>query len=88
MNKTIEKTAENLNPGTSTVNNIDFNKQQLLFSQIFNAMNFVFCHHQSVSYHRFVMRALAKTPENYPLHMISGNNSLITGSYRHALGNF
>lgn len=51
-------------------------------------MNYVFCHRQNVCYHRFVMRALAKTPENYPLHMISGNNSLITGSYRHALGMF
>lgn len=58
----------------------------LLFCRIFNAMNYVFCHRQNVAYHRFVMRALAKTPENYPLHMISGNNSLVTGSYRHALG--
>uniref|UniRef100_A0A915E9Z5 General transcription factor 3C polypeptide 3 n=1 Tax=Ditylenchus dipsaci TaxID=166011 RepID=A0A915E9Z5_9BILA len=61
---------------------------QLLFCRIFNAMNFVFCHHQSIGYHRFVMRALAKTPENYPLHIISGNNSLVTGSYRHALGEY
>uniref|UniRef100_A0A915DBY4 Uncharacterized protein n=1 Tax=Ditylenchus dipsaci TaxID=166011 RepID=A0A915DBY4_9BILA len=62
--------------------------QQLLFCRIFNGMNFVFCRHQSVGYHRFVMRALAKTPENYPLHIISGNNSLVTGSYRHALGEY
>lgn len=56
------------------------------YSRVFNGMNYVFCHHQNVSYHRFIMRALTKTPDNLPLHMISGNNSLITGSYRHALG--
>ncbi|KAI1707885.1 tetratricopeptide repeat domain-containing protein [Ditylenchus destructor] len=64
------------------------NDQQLQFCRIFNAMNYVFCHYQNVGCHRFVMRALAKAPENYPLHMISGNNSLITGSYRHSLGEY
>ncbi|KAI1730585.1 tetratricopeptide repeat domain-containing protein [Ditylenchus destructor] len=59
-----------------------------VFCRIFNAMNYVFCHYQNVGCHRFVMRALAKAPENYPLHMISGNNSLITGSYRHSLGEY
>ncbi|KAK0413063.1 hypothetical protein QR680_006576 [Steinernema hermaphroditum] len=62
--------------------------RELLFSRIFNAMNFVFCHSQNVCYHRYVMRALVRTPGNHPLQMISGNNSLITGSYRHALGEY
>lgn len=32
------------------------------------------------------MRQLVKFPESQALHTISGNNSLITGAYRHALG--
>ncbi|VDM43371.1 unnamed protein product, partial [Toxocara canis] len=60
--------------------------RDLLFTRIFNAMNHVFCHSQNVSYHRYVMRALARMPGNIALQMISGNNSLITGAYRHALG--
>uniref|UniRef100_A0A1I7ZQD1 TPR_REGION domain-containing protein n=1 Tax=Steinernema glaseri TaxID=37863 RepID=A0A1I7ZQD1_9BILA len=58
------------------------------FTRIYNAMNFVFCHSQNVSYHRYIMRALVRTPGNHALQMISGNNSLITGSYRHALGEY
>ncbi|VDK80412.1 unnamed protein product [Litomosoides sigmodontis] len=62
--------------------------RDLLFTRIFNAMNFVFCHSQNVSYHRYIMRALARAPGNLALQMISGNNSLITGAYRHALGEY
>ncbi|CAI4225179.1 unnamed protein product [Auanema sp. JU1783] len=63
-------------------------KKDILHKRIFNAMNYVFCHSQNVSYHRYIMRALAKTPENQALQTISGNNSLITGTYRHALGEY
>ncbi|EJD73995.1 TPR Domain containing protein [Loa loa] len=62
--------------------------RDLLFTRIFNAMNFVFCHSQNVSYHRYIMRALARSPGHLALQMISGNNSLITGAYRHALGEY
>ncbi|VDN34407.1 unnamed protein product [Gongylonema pulchrum] len=62
--------------------------RDLLFTRIFNAMNFVFCHSQNVSYHRYVMRALSRSRGNVALQMISGNNSLITGAYRHALGEY
>ncbi|CAG9540754.1 unnamed protein product [Cercopithifilaria johnstoni] len=62
--------------------------RDLLFTRIFNAMNFVFCHSQNVSYHRYIMRALARAQGNLALQMISGNNSLITGAYRHALGEY
>ncbi len=41
---------------------------------------------QNVAYHRFVIRALGKKSDHPALRVISGNNSLITGSYRHALG--
>jgi len=62
--------------------------EQLIFRRLFNAINYILCNQQNVAYHRFVMRALAKSPTNFPLHMISGNNSLVTGSYRHALGEY
>uniref|UniRef100_A0A914CE15 Uncharacterized protein n=1 Tax=Acrobeloides nanus TaxID=290746 RepID=A0A914CE15_9BILA len=63
-------------------------KKSIRLARIFNAMNFVFCHQQNVSYHRFIMRALVKSPDCFALHIISGNNSLVTGSYRHALGEY
>ena len=56
--------------------------------RIFAAMNFILCQHQSVNYHRFIMRQLVKQPDSDALHIISGNNSLITGAYRHALGEY
>jgi hypothetical protein len=46
---------------------------------------FSFCA-SGVNYHRFIMRQLVKQPDSDALHIISGNNSLITGAYRHALG--
>ncbi|VDM59691.1 unnamed protein product [Angiostrongylus costaricensis] len=60
----------------------------LLYKRIFNAMNYIFVHSQNVSYHRYIMRSLAKSPGNHALQAISGNNSLITGTYRHALGEY
>lgn len=68
---------------------------------VYAAMNFILCQHQSrgiflsfycsysfkgVNYHRFIMRQLVKLPDCDSLHIISGNNSMVTGSYRHALG--
>ncbi|KAK5976626.1 General transcription factor 3C polypeptide 3 [Trichostrongylus colubriformis] len=64
------------------------NCREVLYKRIFNAMNYVFVHSQNVSYHRYVMRSLSKSPGNHALQTISGNNSLITGSYRHALGEY
>ncbi|CAI2354459.1 unnamed protein product [Caenorhabditis sp. 36 PRJEB53466] len=60
----------------------------MLHRRLFNAMNFVFVNSQNVCYHRFIMRALAKTKDNHALQAISGNNSLITGTYRHAMGEY
>ncbi|GMR59849.1 hypothetical protein PMAYCL1PPCAC_30044 [Pristionchus mayeri] len=74
-----------------TVNNsvlFSLPEKEVVIKRIFNAMNYVFCHSQNVSYHRYVMRALVKNPGNHALQAISGNNSLITGTYRHALGEF
>lgn len=55
---------------------------------VYAAMNFILCQHQSVNYHRFIMRQLVKLPDCDSLHIISGNNSMVTGSYRHALGEY
>jgi len=64
------------------------NSRVVFNKRLFNAMNYVLCNYQNVAYHRFVIRALSKSPENSAMRIISGNNSLITGSYRHALGEF
>uniref|UniRef100_A0A914GTP2 General transcription factor 3C polypeptide 3 n=1 Tax=Globodera rostochiensis TaxID=31243 RepID=A0A914GTP2_GLORO len=56
--------------------------------RVYSAMNYIFCQHQSVNYHRFIMRQLVKQSDSQTLHIISGNNSLITGAYRHALGEY
>lgn len=56
--------------------------------RLYNAMNYVFCHHQDVPYHRYIIRAETKNPDVKQLQMISGNNSLATGSYRHALDEY
>ncbi|CAB3397300.1 unnamed protein product [Caenorhabditis bovis] len=62
--------------------------RDIMYKRIFNAMNFVFANSQNISYHRFIMRALVKSKDNHALQAISGNNSLITGTYRHALGEY
>uniref|UniRef100_A0A0N4ZSZ1 General transcription factor 3C polypeptide 3 n=1 Tax=Parastrongyloides trichosuri TaxID=131310 RepID=A0A0N4ZSZ1_PARTI len=61
------------------------NQRQIIFSKVFNSMNFVFCHYQNVNNQRFIARAQAKNPENIPLRVVNANFSLFTGSYRHAL---
>jgi hypothetical protein len=53
--------------------------------RLYNSMNYVLCHNQDVAYHRYIIRAETRTPGVKQLQMISGNNSLVTGSYRHAL---
>ncbi|KAF1751041.1 hypothetical protein GCK72_017593 [Caenorhabditis remanei] len=60
----------------------------MLQKRLFNAMNYVFVNSQNVCYHRFIMRALVKNKDNHALQAISGNNSLITGTYRHAMGEY
>ncbi|PIC27201.1 hypothetical protein B9Z55_019528 [Caenorhabditis nigoni] len=60
----------------------------MLQKRLFNAMNYVFVNSQNVCYHRFIMRALFKNKDNHALQAISGNNSLITGTYRHAMGEY
>lgn len=50
-------------------------------------MNYVFSRYQNVACHRFIMRAEVKTPIVH-LQVIAGNNSLVTGSYRHALSEY
>jgi hypothetical protein len=43
-------------------------------------------HRQDVKYHRYVLRQAARLPHNVFLSVLSGNNSLVSGTYHHALG--
>ena len=46
----------------------------------------VMLHRQDVKYHRYVLRQAARLPQNVFLSVLSGNNSLVSGTYHHALG--
>jgi hypothetical protein len=46
--------------------------------RIYNVINFVFCH-------KYIIRAENKDRDATQLKAMSGNNSFVTGSYRHAL---
>uniref|UniRef100_A0A1I7RNV5 TPR_REGION domain-containing protein n=1 Tax=Bursaphelenchus xylophilus TaxID=6326 RepID=A0A1I7RNV5_BURXY len=70
------------------VQKLEFEDKINYQERIYNAMNYVFVRDQNIAYHRFIMRAEAKFPEEEQLQMISGNNSLVTGSYRHALSEY
>lgn len=50
------------------------------------ALAMIMLHRQDVPYHRYVMRQAARAPHSAPLAILSGNNSLVSGTYHHALG--
>ena len=53
--------------------------------QIHLAMDYVFCHVQTVGYQRFIQRCLARMPDSAHLHVMAGNNSLTSGTYKAAI---
>uniref|UniRef100_A0AC34F9Y9 General transcription factor 3C polypeptide 3 n=1 Tax=Panagrolaimus sp. ES5 TaxID=591445 RepID=A0AC34F9Y9_9BILA len=60
-------------------------ERKLKLRQIYTALNFVFCHQQGIAQQRFIGRCLSKAPDQMHLHLISGNNSLMAGSYKTAI---
>ncbi|KAK0413080.1 hypothetical protein QR680_006587 [Steinernema hermaphroditum] len=62
--------------------------RELLSTRIFNALNFVFCHSRDVSVHDYIVEFFEDVPGDWILRMISGNKALISGAYRHALGEY
>ncbi|KAI6213386.1 General transcription factor 3C polypeptide 3 [Aphelenchoides besseyi] len=58
------------------------------FPLAFEYLRYLYSSLANVAYHRFVMRAEVRTPNIPQLQIISGNNSLVTGSYRHAMSEY
>lgn len=69
----------------TTTGNIPEDVKSLRIRQIFVAMNYVFCHYQTVCYQRYINRCIIKTPNNMMLRVMAGNNSMTSGSYKSAL---
>lgn len=56
--------------------------------RLWNLYGLVFIMSQDVNFHRIILRAAAKNPECTALTILSGNNSLVSGTYQHALSEY
>ncbi|XP_041936378.1 general transcription factor 3C polypeptide 3 [Alosa sapidissima] len=57
-------------------------------TQLWNTFNQVTLHSQDVRHHRFCLRLMLKNPENLALCVLNGHASLVSGSFKHALGQY
>ncbi|XP_030636502.1 general transcription factor 3C polypeptide 3 [Chanos chanos] len=57
-------------------------------NQLWNVFNQVTLHSQDVRHHRFCLRLMLKNPENHALGLLNGHASLVSGSFKHALGQY
>uniref|UniRef100_A0A6Q2YYX8 General transcription factor IIIC, polypeptide 3 n=1 Tax=Esox lucius TaxID=8010 RepID=A0A6Q2YYX8_ESOLU len=64
----------------------DYIRSGSLCSRIYK--NMVTIHSQDVRHHRFCLRLLLKNPDNHALCVLSGHNALVSGSFKHALGQY
>ncbi|XP_045065563.1 general transcription factor 3C polypeptide 3 [Coregonus clupeaformis] len=55
---------------------------------LWNIFNQVTLHSQDVRHHRFCLRLMMKNPDNHALCVLSGHNALVSGSFKHALGQY
>ncbi|XP_052373315.1 general transcription factor 3C polypeptide 3 [Oncorhynchus keta] len=55
---------------------------------LWNVFNQVTLHSQDVRHHRFCLRLMMKNPDNHALCVLSGHNALVSGSFKHALGQY
>lgn len=55
-------------------------------AQLWNVFNQVTLHSQDVRHHRFCLRLMLKNPENHALCLLNGHTSLVSGTFKHALG--
>ncbi|KAJ8003697.1 hypothetical protein DPEC_G00151010 [Dallia pectoralis] len=55
---------------------------------LWNVFNQVTLHSQDVRHHRFCLRLLLKNPDNHALCVLSGHNAMVSGSFKHALGQY
>uniref|UniRef100_A0AAY5F4N6 General transcription factor IIIC, polypeptide 3 n=1 Tax=Electrophorus electricus TaxID=8005 RepID=A0AAY5F4N6_ELEEL len=55
-------------------------------AQLWNVFNQVTLHSQDVRHHRFCLRLMLKNPESHALCILNGHTSLVSGTFKHALG--
>uniref|UniRef100_A0AAZ3RGU9 General transcription factor IIIC, polypeptide 3 n=1 Tax=Oncorhynchus tshawytscha TaxID=74940 RepID=A0AAZ3RGU9_ONCTS len=70
---------------------VKVNRNQLPFSALcwLNLQDSnVTLHSQDVRHHRFCLRLMMKNPDNHALCVLSGHNALVSGSFKHALGQY
>ncbi|NXK53722.1 TF3C3 factor, partial [Chauna torquata] len=56
--------------------------------QLWNIFNQVTMQSQDVRHHRFCLRLMLKNPDNHALCVLNGHNAFVSGSFKHALGNY
>ncbi|XP_039611821.1 general transcription factor 3C polypeptide 3 isoform X1 [Polypterus senegalus] len=56
--------------------------------QLWNIFNQITMHSQDVRHHRFCLRLMLKYPENHALCLLNGHNAFVSGSFKHALGQY
>uniref|UniRef100_A0A673KWS2 General transcription factor 3C polypeptide 3-like n=1 Tax=Sinocyclocheilus rhinocerous TaxID=307959 RepID=A0A673KWS2_9TELE len=55
-------------------------------TQLWNVFNQVTLHSQDARHHRFCLRQMLKHPDNHALYLLNGHTSLVSGTFKHALG--
>uniref|UniRef100_A0A673G2Y3 General transcription factor 3C polypeptide 3-like n=1 Tax=Sinocyclocheilus rhinocerous TaxID=307959 RepID=A0A673G2Y3_9TELE len=57
-------------------------------TQLWNVFNQVTLHSQDARHHRFCLRLMLKHPDNLALYLLNGHTSLVSGTFKHALGQY
>lgn len=57
-------------------------------TQLWNVFNQVILHSQDARHHRFCLRLMLKNPDNHALYLLNGHTSLVSGTFKHALGQY
>ncbi|KAI7811198.1 general transcription factor 3C polypeptide 3 [Triplophysa rosa] len=57
-------------------------------TQLWNVFNQVILHSHDARHHRFCLRLMLKHPDNHALYLLNGHTSLVSGTFKHALGQY
>ncbi|XP_056596029.1 general transcription factor 3C polypeptide 3 [Triplophysa dalaica] len=57
-------------------------------TQLWNVFNQVILHSHDARHHRFCLRLMLKNPDNHALYLLNGHTSLVSGTFKHALGQY
>ncbi|XP_051982607.1 general transcription factor 3C polypeptide 3 [Xyrauchen texanus] len=57
-------------------------------TQLWNVFNQITLHSHDARHHRFCLRLMLKHPDNPALYLLNGHTSLVSGTFKHALGQY